>query len=82
MLLIPPTNLGRFVKSCKISPGFAFSGQTPIRKFSLIFNLPDLQINEIISSSIKPGSMVLSTITSEFGGKISESLEPTFDKAE
>ena len=60
----------------------AFSGQTPIRKFSSIFNLPDFVISEIISSSIKPGSMVLSTITSEFGDKISASLEQTFVKVE
>ena len=71
--LIPPTNLGKFVKSCKISPGFAFSGQTPIKKFSFTFNRSDFEIVEIISSSIKPGSIVLSTITKEFGDNISES---------
>ena len=53
-----------------------------LEKLSSIFNLPDLDINEIISFSIKPGSIVLSTITKEFGIRISESCEPTIVNAE
>ena len=80
--MIPPTNLGKFVKSCKISPGFAFSGHTPMKKFFSICNLPDFDIIETISSSINPGSMVLSTITNESGDKISDSFDATVLNAE
>jgi hypothetical protein len=81
-LFIPPTNLGRFVKSCKISPGLAFSGHTPIKKFSPIFNRLDSDIVDTTSSSMNPGSIVLSTITKEFGDKISESFVATLLSAE
>ena len=70
------------MKSCKISPGLAFSGQTPMKKFFSISNLPDFEIIETISSSMNPGSMVLSTITNEFGDNISESFVATFLNAE
>ena len=80
--LIPPTSLGKVVKSCNISPGFAFSGHTPIKNVSLIFNFSDFEIIDIISSSINPGSIVLSTITSDFGDNNSESFAPTVLNAE
>ena len=71
---MPAINLGRFVKSCSISPGLAFSGQTPMKKLSSIFNRPDFDMIETISSSINPGSIVLSTITNEFGDKTFDSF--------
>ena len=79
--LIPPTSRGRLVKSCRISPGFAFSGHTPMKKFSSTVNLPDFDINETISSSMKPGSIVLSTITNECADKISVRFDATVRKA-
>ena len=53
-----------------------------MKKFFSTSNLPDFEIIEIISSSMNPGSIVLSTITKEFGDNISESFSPTFLKAE
>ena len=68
--LIPPTNLGSVSKSFSISPGFAFSGQTPNPKFFPAFNLPPS--SKILQKvfSINPGSTVLSTTTIEYGFNI------------
>ena len=55
---IPPTSLGRFVKSCKISPGLAFSGHTPIKKFFSASSCPDLEIIESDNVIVKCNNMV------------------------
>ena len=69
---MPAINLGRFVKSCSISPGLAFSGQTPMKKFSSIFYFEsvhslDVQLESeqggLLREKTIPGSMV------EFNGK-------------
>ena len=53
-----------------------------MKKFFSISNLPDFEIMEIISSSINPGSIVLSTITNEFGDRILDNFAATVLKAE
>ena len=78
-----PTKRGSLSKSFRICPGLAVSGHTPIPNDVPAFCLPSFpSIIEINSSSINPGSTVLSTITTEPGTRKSCICLPTNFNAE